>query len=40
LGGFAVAIAYGQVLWSRRRKDRATRQKRNEATRELYRHGQ
>jgi hypothetical protein len=40
VGGFAVAIAYGQVLWSRRRKDRATRQKRNEATRELYRHGQ
>jgi hypothetical protein len=40
VGGLAVAIAYSSILWSRRRKNRATRQKRDEATREIYRHGQ
>jgi hypothetical protein len=40
VGGLGAAIAYGSVLWSSRRKDRATRQKREEATREIYRHGQ
>jgi uncharacterized membrane protein YdfJ with MMPL/SSD domain len=38
VGGLGIAIAYGSILWSRRRKDRATRQKQNEAVRELYRH--
>jgi hypothetical protein len=37
--GLGIAIAYSTILWSRRRKDRATRQKRDEATREIYRHG-
>jgi hypothetical protein len=38
VGGLGVAIAYGSILWSRRRKDRATRKKQDEAVRELYRH--
>jgi uncharacterized membrane protein YdfJ with MMPL/SSD domain len=40
VGGLGIAIAYGSILWSRRRKDRATRQKRDEATRKFYRQGQ
>ena len=38
VGGLGVAIAYGSILWSRRRKDRVTRLKWDEAVRELYRH--
>jgi hypothetical protein len=40
IGGLGAAIAYGQIVWSHRRKSRAVRQKRDEATRELYRQGQ
>jgi len=40
VGGLGVAIGYGSVLWSRRRKDRATRQKRDEAVREIYKQGE
>jgi len=39
IGGLAVAIAYGSAMWSRRRKDFAARQKRDEAVRENYRRG-
>jgi hypothetical protein len=39
VGGLGVAIAYGNSLWSHRRKDRAMRQKRDEVVRENYRRG-
>jgi hypothetical protein len=39
VGGLGVAIAYGQTLWSQRRKDLATRRAREETVRENYRKG-
>jgi hypothetical protein len=39
VGGLGVAIAYGNSVWSHRRKDRAMRQKRDEVVRENYRRG-
>ena len=39
VGGLGLAIAYGNLLWSHRRKDRAIRQKRDQAVRENYRQG-
>jgi hypothetical protein len=39
VGGLGLAIAYGNLLWSRRRKDRATRQHRNDVVHENYRKG-
>jgi hypothetical protein len=39
VGGLGIAIAYGNSLWSQRRKDRAMRQKRDEVVRENYRRG-
>jgi hypothetical protein len=39
VGGLGVAIAYGNVLWSRRRKDWATRRERDVTVRENSRRG-
>jgi hypothetical protein len=39
VGGLAVAIAYGNALWSQRRKDWATKREQNETIRDNYRHG-
>jgi hypothetical protein len=42
VGGFVIltaALIYGIVMWRNRRKDWATRQEREEVTRENYRRG-
>jgi hypothetical protein len=39
VGGLAAAIAYGNALWSQRRKDWATKREQNETIRDNYRHG-
>jgi uncharacterized membrane protein YdfJ with MMPL/SSD domain len=39
VGGLGVAIAYASLLWSRRRKDLATRRRRAEVVHENYRKG-
>jgi hypothetical protein len=39
VGGLALAIAYGNALWSQRRKDWATKREQNETIRDNYRHG-
>jgi hypothetical protein len=37
--GLAVAIAYGNARWLKRRKDWATKQEQDETIRDNYRHG-
>ena len=39
VGGLAAAIAYGNALWSQRRKDGATKREQNETIRDNYRQG-
>lgn len=39
IGGLAVALAYGNSVWSRKRMDSATRREQAERVRENYRHG-
>ena len=39
VGGLGIAIAYGQTLWSQRRKDLVARRAREETVRENYRQG-
>jgi hypothetical protein len=39
VGGLGLAIAYGSILWSHRRKKSLARQRREEAVREIYKHG-
>jgi hypothetical protein len=39
IGGLAVALAYGNALWNRRRKDWDTRRAQAETVRENYRRG-
>jgi hypothetical protein len=36
----AAALIYGATMWHYRRRDRAAQQARDDATRELYRHGE
>ena len=39
IGGLAVAMLYGNLLWSHRRKDPATRQRQAQKVHENYRRG-
>ena len=39
VGGFGLAIAYSNALWSQPRKDPATKREQNETVRDNYRHG-
>jgi len=39
IGGLAVALAYGNFLWSRKRMDAATRHEQAKTVRENYRQG-